>query len=300
VYEWHAWTDFLITRIVPAATRITASVLGGAAKVLAAVPPTAGVFLFHVDCTFSNRFPRDRANLIAGLDRRGITVWNGQVTDISKRHLQAVCVRAGMNTTATTASGDPREMVMIKTNLNSAGVRERYLTWWQRWRLGIELNGMICGREDYRVMRRSEVPASWWLDETLVVERYISNAENVWFRASVFLDHLVISRARFAEPVKRMYQGSERTNSRFLIRDGAAAQTHDDVAIPATVVNAIVPLLSQTALDFGTLDVACDDDGNAFVVDLNVTPFCRDGSDDIITHLRGAMNDRRSQYKRDA
>src|SRR4051812_48250337 len=100
VYEWQAWTDFLITRIVPS-TRITAGVLGSAARVLDAVPANARFFLFHVDCTVTHRFPRDRANLLSGLGRRGITVLNGSVTDISKRRLQATCVRAGLNTTAT-------------------------------------------------------------------------------------------------------------------------------------------------------------------------------------------------------
>jgi hypothetical protein len=286
VYEWHAWTNFLITRVVPGATRIAAAVLGSAAQVVTAVPQTTEAFLFHVDCTFSDRFPRDRAKLIEVLEHKGISVLNGHVTDISKRRLQVVCVRAGMNTTATMESGDAHDLVIVKTNLNSAGVRERCLTWWQRWRLGIELNRTIQGRDDYRVLCRSDVPRSWWTDQTMVIERYISNSENSWFRAYIFLDRLVISRARCPHLVKRMYHGTERTNSRFLIRNGIAVPSGNDFPIPEPVLNAVVTLCSNVSLDFGTLDLACDDDGNAFVVDLNVTPFCRDGADDIIAHLR--------------
>jgi hypothetical protein len=291
VYEWRAWTNFLITRVVPNAIRVSASVFDSAEDVVPRVPITAGMFLFHVDCTFSQRFPKDRSKLIAALTRHQVRVLNGNITNISKRYLHALCVRAGLNTAATTEAGDAAELLIVKTNLNSAGTPERGCKWWQRWMMGVRLTDDIQGREEYRVMPRREVPRPWWTDRRLVIEHYVSNASQVWFRAYVFLDRLVVSQARCRLPIKRMYHATDRTNSRFIIRDGRAVATHSDPAIPSTVLQAIVKTVAVAPLDFGTLDIGWDDDGRAFILDLNVTPFCRDGSEDIIDHLRSYEGD---------
>jgi hypothetical protein len=289
VYEWQAWKGFLITRLAPEATRIEATVLGSAERVLRDLPASATSLLFHIDCTFSDRFPRNRAGLVSALKRRGIAVLNGGITDISKRRLQATCVRAGLNTTAATVSGPPEELVIVKTNLNSAGLPERYLTWWQRAILGIRLNRMISDREGYLILARADVPVTCWTDPTLAIERYVFNREGVWFRAYLFRDRLVVSRARCARPIRRMYHGSDRTNSRYVISEGVAVPVRGDFAVPKGVLDAIVTLASEVRLDFGTMDIVCDDDGSAFIVDLNVTPFCRDGAEDIIEHLRATV-----------
>jgi hypothetical protein len=286
VYEWNAWTDFLITKVVTNALRISARLGHDTRRVMAALPADTRTFLFHLDCTRTSRFPRDRSSLVTALAGRGVKMLNVSLDDISKRRLQQVCGTIGLNTVGATRQGDPQQLVIVKTDLNSAGVRERYLSRWQRWRMGIRLSETITGREDYRVLRRCEVPPEWWNDNTLQIERYVTNCENAWYRAYVYLDRLVVSRASSEVPVKRMYHASERSNTAFVIDEDGVTSASASHPIPSTVLHAIVQLTRAARLDFGTLDLVVDESGEAFVVDLNVTPFCRDGSEEVISHLQ--------------
>ena len=72
IYQWNAWNNFLLPRLLPNSIRIDARVTDRAATVLRQVPKTTPLFAFHIDCTITARFPRERNELTRRLSESGV------------------------------------------------------------------------------------------------------------------------------------------------------------------------------------------------------------------------------------
>src|SRR6266536_4334411 len=164
VYAHSFWTGSLLHGILPRAHCVTVCLGEDSPDVLARLPVTCRAFVFHVNLTLSARVPLDRDRLVQELRARDIVVRNAMVCDISKRAVQRDCARAGAASIVAPPDGDPDELVLVKTDYNYHGVRERELTVQQRRTLGYESPHDLPSRaeSDYRVVRRREVPKAVW------------------------------------------------------------------------------------------------------------------------------------------
>jgi hypothetical protein len=279
LYQWGTDSRFLVHHVLQLKKCLTASPADTAKDVwermqASGQPITA--FIFHINVTVTRNWPVDRPRLLDCLDRNGIVTLNGNLTDISKRHIENVVAALSFPGVTLRGHVDPDLIVIVKTNSNYGGKSEI--------RLGKELyrpdgpegSGNPSG---YWLTRFRDVPERILADRNLVVQRYISNDENVIYRAYVLLDQVVISRAVNPSPIKKMHRGLKRENY-FLKRSnpssGLIGQIRDQVCAMAVAVG----------MDFGAMDVVVSNDGIPYVIDVNSTPGWGDESQpDIIEHL---------------
>jgi hypothetical protein len=273
IYEWEAWSQFKIARAVPEATRLTACPEEHAHEVLARCPPKTVAFVFHLNATFSSRFPLERSDLVAGLEARGVAALNATVVDISKRHVQAQCTALGLPVAGATAEGDPNERVIIKTNHNFGGRAERLLTTQQLDALGIPRPSAIVSTAfAYQVMRRGDVPSAWWSDPALAIERYIENRWNRIYRAGFAGRRFEVLRMINPNALKKV-NDPERTEKVAVLCDRDQLQSGSARGIEPAVGEAIVRFVDGAGMDFGAIDVMTNDAGQPFVLDVNATPY---------------------------
>ena len=160
--------NFLLPRLLPNSIRIDAHVTDRAAAVMRHVPETARLFAFHIDCTNTARFPLERDELTRRLRESGTRVLNEGVTDI-EAPLEQMCASLGLPTVSATEQGPADELLIVKTDLNSAGLPESRLGFWDRERLRV-LSRKIIADGKIITLARSDIPAHWWKDDTLVIE----------------------------------------------------------------------------------------------------------------------------------
>jgi hypothetical protein len=289
IYEWDAWWQFKLVRAVPEAGRLTATPGESADEVLARCPPGASAFAFHINATYSVEFPHRRAALVSGLEARGIVPINASVVDISKRWVQAQCAASGLPVAAASVDGDADERVIVKTDQNYGGRSERLLTEAQRTALGLSRPSTeVSSAHEYPVMPRRDVPAAWWADPALAIERYIANRAHVIYRVSVAGNRVDILRIVNPQLIKKV-DGAQTVTTLFGTRDQLERGTVS--GLEADVGRTIVRFLAQARMDFCGLDVVADDVGRAYVIDVNTTPF------GLINSLRRLMNMRRGLFE---
>lgn len=285
VLEWNAWRGFLVGALFPGARRVPVELGDTGREVLARIPPGTHTVLPHVDLSRTGDVPRERAELVAALRERGIRVLNEHVVDITKRRLQEVCAGLGLPSTRTGPDGPPDELLLVKTDLNSGGKKERSVHPSRRRRLGIgPVSARIRGADDYRVLRRREVPPAWWDDPTLCLERYVANSRDAFYRAYVVDRQLVVSRAVSPLRVRRMEGELERTNH--LFRDFAPADGTPPTPLPAGMLETLRAFVAGFRLDYGALDLVEDEEGRSYVVDVNDTPYWgSEWQEGVLEHL---------------
>jgi len=203
---------------------------------------------------------------VTELRRRDVDVWNAFVTDISKRRVQQVCRGAGLPCAATTKEGDPDELVIVKSNANFGSKSERALSRREREKLHIqEPQALFRSELAYLVAPRRDVPDGLWQDEGLAIERYIHNAEHLFYRLRFVFDTWVISEVINPHYIKKM---ENCTSQKTFLVDRWDRSSR----LPDGLMTIAARFIDAFRLDFGALDVTLDDRGDFYVVDANPTP----------------------------
>lgn len=273
IYEWPRWQSALALELAPQAVRISARPNDTVDAICRRMSADVKVFIFHIDATFTAEFPLCRRELIEKLTVRGIHVINGEVTDISKRTIQRLCRKLGMNSVATSGEGDPDELLILKTNHNCGAWVERRSSRKRRRALGMgKLSTVIRGHLDYKVLPRREMDDAWWLDDQLIVEKYVDNRKHRFFRIYILLDRIVISDVVEHTAIRKMANYESRRNS-FLLRDGGGVEViHRASDFAPDAVTQVLRLADEMSLSYGSLDVMMDDAGECYIIDVNATP----------------------------
>ncbi len=300
VLEYHAWPDqgYAIRVLEPHALPVRLRPGEAAARVLADVPDDARTVMMHVDASRTNGFIAQAPALWDALRHRGIRVLNARATDIRKSTLHARCEALGVPSARTPRDGAPDERVIIKTNLNSAGAPERLLA---RQANGLgrqfaqELNAGMRDASDYRICRRDEVPATVWTDPTLVVERFISNPDGLYFRVHTVGRATCVAEIWNTFDIKKGTTGVVRRFNHFYWRtaagDEAVGPSHETAGRVAALVRRVH---DGMGIDYGATDCVMDDTtGELVVVDANKTPGAGSMAKrpDIVEHLRRGFDD---------
>jgi hypothetical protein len=287
IYDWRAWHQFMLVRMVPEGIRLTARVGESAVEVLGRLPTSVDAFAFHLNMTHTAAVPTDRAALIRELAVRGIVPLNGAVTDISKAGVQAQCRAFGLPTASADRQGDPSERVIVKTNLNFGGRAERQLAPAQLAAVGNPpLSGAVPDWTGYQVIRREQVLASWWDDPALAIERFIDNRADQFYRVNFAGDHVVILRLTNPNPLKKIRNSTARVDV-YCRTDELGAGAVAGIAAPVAAV--IAQYLERSGMDFGALEVIPDDAGQAFIIDVNSTCYAAVLNLWILAYLRRGL-----------
>jgi citrate lyase gamma subunit len=289
VYRWLTSDDFLIGSLVPNATVVEANPTQDTEDVIRALPNDAAFFHFHLNCTITRQFPLARETLLDTLVERGIRTVNASVTDISKSRIHTVLKELGLPSAAATRKGSADEKLFVKTNLNFGGDSEWALSEDQRGALGIPGgSSLIYNPNHYQVLPRGEIPVLWWADPSLVIERYITNSQDRWYRAFVNYSRLVICELT-SEAVVKKVGGSQHLQSWSLETSSEESQEAAPPSHLMPMVRSLRAFIGRMGLDFGAVDVLLDDDARPFIIDVNTTPAYNHPIPGLVESLRKAV-----------
>ena len=288
-YEWYTSESFLIHSVDPNRILISAELDDDPKLVIKQLTGQEKYFLFHINCTKTERFPRLRQELLEQLKASGMMLLNDHLTDISKRTVQKCCRDLGLNSTLATREGDPSEAVMVKSNLNFAGKTESGLSDADREFLGLgSQSQLIWDPYHYVVKRRDEIEDALWDDENHICETYIENSDDKWYRAYVVMDRIVLCEMTNSLQVKKVGESK-------LVKVWSITVTGDQFeevsgkAFPEQMVRDLVIFQRGFHLDFGTIDIVVSDTGAPYIIDINSTPAYNNEVDDLADHLRQAF-----------
>jgi len=251
IYQWPLDGGYLLHGLVPEAALVAAKPEHTVDAVLRLISPGAGVFLFHIDATFTGAFPLCRRALIEALERRGIRTVNGGATDISKNSIQRHCRELGLNTTAIDRSGAPDEMLIVKSNYNFGAWGEKRLSRRQRRLLGTGEISSIVGHElDYKILPRRRIPEAWWTDRGLVVEKFIENSQERYFKVYLALERIAVSDITDPDRIKKAAGGAKRVHSLFTAAPDGIQVVQKGSEFPERVLYDSIKIASRMSVDF--------------------------------------------------
>jgi hypothetical protein len=266
-----------------------------AAAILHKLPERLTHFIFQLNCTDTTRFIRSKDVLLRGLEERGVRVINGRVVDISKRRLQQICLEHGLHATIAAEDGDPEERLIVKTNMNAAAAIERkVLNPLDRERLAIAESGPLLTSirarfNNYPVLSRREIPAEWFSDNQLIIEHFVENRFDRFYRVHVLFDRIAVTDAICSGPTKKLGEHvSDKVTTFYRARDLGSRLIENSIGSVLQQVRMVQQFLQ---FDFAGIDVVIDDDGRPFVIDVNTTPFAGPTAPDnpIIQYLSQAV-----------
>jgi hypothetical protein len=298
IYDWSScWNDTLIRNIAPRARRIHAVMEENPQALAARLPRRARTVLVHLDITDNTPFIADPAEFIRVLAQHDVSVLNGNARDIRKRTVQSCCENHGLPSVTAVIAGDPDEMLIVKTDLNTGGTREQRLSDAQKGRFGLPVSiSRLKGPDGYYIARRAELGADVWNDPDLVVQRFVQNPLGRFFRIYVAINAVVISEAYAGSPIKRIGNVVRRHNH-WLWREGEIlkASSGNNSKLPAALLQTAGVFMDRFHLDYGAIDVVESERGDFYVIDVNKTPFWdNEHQPGLLKHLRqGFQNDAR-------
>jgi len=270
IYEWGAWDHYLFPMLFKSAFRIKADIVQKNDAILDQISESNGYFLFHINLSETTQFFEDKEMLCSDLKLRNIRYLNKGVSNISKSFVQDMCLHLKLNSTRALQNGDPNELLIIKSNNNFGGLNENKLTEPQRIKLGI-INTSLDRKFEYIITKRYEVEPSIWQDKSCVIEKYISNLDNLFYRVYKLNSRFVISEVINLDQIKKMYSGIKRTNYYFDTSDKNLFGTIREEIKELSLI--IDKFCTCFRLDFGALDIVKNDKNQFYIIDVNNTPY---------------------------
>jgi hypothetical protein len=274
VYNWRTWAGYLLPTLFRKAISIDAKPGDSAEDILVRLPSDFTHFAFHLCLSLKDRFPTSRGYLVEELNARGISVLNGYVVNTTKRYLHAVCHKAGLPCLAAGQDGPLEELLIAKSNCNYGAEAERRLEPALRKVLALaEPSISIANSMDYHILRRCDVPMEFWRDPGIILERFVSNVNDIFFRVHVCGRHVVVERVIDPLPIKKMPVGLS-CKKAFLYRSGQELVCiNSEFECSTTLISMLGVFIEEFRLDFGALDVVYEEPDAYFVIDVNDTPY---------------------------
>ena len=127
---------------------------------------------------------------------------------------------------------------------------------------------MIRNWDCYFRARRSDIDPALWHDTSVVIERYIENHEQSFYRVYCFGESIVVVKAHSSKLIKKIDEHLEDRNT-YLTRDQIMGKTCD---IPMPLQKTIRRFIRSYPIDYFCLDIV-HDTSHFFIIDLNLTPY---------------------------
>ena len=113
--------------------------------------------------------------------------------------------------------------------------------------------------------------ADVWNDPAIVVEKYISNSENSFYRVYFSGQQVIIVKAFAQGDIKKLSNDPRDTN---FVTDLAHLKAGTDcLEISAALKRDVATFVENTPVEFGCIDMVHDGNGNHYIIDLNLTPY---------------------------
>ena len=275
VLEWRAWEGFLLTHVLgDDAERIEVDPFRELpSEEFDRICDSFATVCFQINLSVRGRLPLRIRDLTNRFVERGVFVVNGFVQDIRKSTLQKHLETIGLNSVRVTPSGSSHEVLIVKTDLNYGGDLERHLPPESIAAAGFEhlISPEIKGAYYYKTVLREMLPAEIWDDPAIMIEKYIDNAENSFYRVYFSGERVIIVKAFAARIIKKLSNDPRDTNYVTDLEHLKAGK--DELELSENLKRDLVTFLEQTAVEFGCLDIVHDGNDNHYIIDLNLTPY---------------------------
>jgi hypothetical protein len=274
VLEWRAWNGFLLSHVLGRhAARIeTDPFREFPSEEFDRICGSFTTVCFQINLSVRSRLPLRVCDLTNRFIERGIYVVNGLVQDIRKSTLHAHLGAIGLHSLKAAPSGPSDEILFVKTDLNYGGDLERWLPPDSIAAGGLEhLVAPDFGAYHYQTVKRGKLPEDIWADPAMVVEKYVTNAENSFYRAYFSGKQVIIVEAFAQGIIKKLSSDPRDTN--FVTDLEHLKAGSDELEISATLKRDVATFVENTPLEFGCIDIVHDGHDNHYIIDLNLTPY---------------------------
>jgi hypothetical protein len=274
VLEWRAWEGFLLTHILgDDAVRIETDPFQEFPSVqFDRVCDSFTTVCFQINLSVRGRLPLRVRDLTNRFVERGVSVVNGLVQDIRKSTLHAHLEAIGLSSPKAAPTGPDDEILFVKTSLNYGGDLERWLPPESIAAGGLEhLVSPEIGAYQYKTVERGKLQESIWKDPAIVVEKFVANSENSFYRVYFSGERIIIVEAFAPGTIKKLSNDARDTN--FVTDLEHLKAGTDELSISATLKRDVATFVENTPVEFGCIDIMHDGYDNHYIVDLNLTPY---------------------------
>jgi len=274
VLEWRAWDGFLLAHVLgDDAVRIESDPFREfPSEQFDRICDSFTTACFQINLSVRGRLPLLIRYLTNRFVERGIYVVNGLVQDIRKSTLHAHLEAIGLPSLKAAPTGSSDEILFVKSNLNYGGDLERWLPPESIAAGGFEhLVSPDFGAYHYKTVERGMLEESTWTDPAIVVEKYVANSENSFYRVYFSGDRIIIVRAFAPGIIKKLSSDSRDTN--FVTDLEHLKAGTDELSISATLKRDVATFVEKTPVEFGCIDIVHDGYDKHYIVDLNLTPY---------------------------
>jgi hypothetical protein len=274
VLEWRAWKGFLLAHVLgDDAVRIETDPFSEfPSGQFDRISDSFNIVCFQINLSVRSRLPLGIRELTRRFVDRGIHVVNGVVQDIRKSTLHAHLEAIGLASLKALPAGPGDEILFVKTDLNYGGDLERWLPPEQIAAVGFEslISGDI-GAYHYSTVKRELARESIWTDPAIVVEKYISNSEDSFYRVYFSGEQVIIVKAFAPGIIKKLSNDARDTN---FVTDLEHLKAGTDNLPTSRALKAdVARFVENTPVDFGCIDMVHDGHDHHYIVDLNLTPY---------------------------
>lgn len=278
ILTYNGWNGYLASGLYPKipATELT---FGSRSTILEQVvqsPKVSPIVLLHFNVSCWTGVIDNLDAFVKSVEQAGGTIWNSSIRDIRKSSIQKFAKSIGLSTTLISKNVDRFIDVIIKTNVNALGRPELRLDDATLQKIGFETlrQSPVVEMSEYLVMPLQSVPSDMWNSPHLAIERFINCSEGLFYRVFFAGNRSILCEGRSDAQIKRMETASDRLD--FSLRRDLA---HDSItsallgSLRKNVFKSATLFANAFGLDFGSLDLVVDDDKQAYVVDVNPTPY---------------------------
>lgn len=282
VLEWRAWDGFLLAHVLgDDAVRIETDPFREFPSVqFDRVCDSFTIVCFQINLSVRGRLPLRIRDLTNRFLEQGVYVVNGLVQDIRKSTLHAHLEAIGLPSPKAAPSGPSDEILFVKTDLNYGGELERWLPPESIAAGGLEhLISPDFGAYHYKTVERGMLQEGIWADPAIVVEKYVTNAENSFYRVYFSGKQVIIVKAFAPAIIKKLSSDPRDTN--FVTDLEHLKGGTDDLSLSATLKRDVATFVENTPVEFGCIDIVHDGDDNHYIIDLNLTPYAGTKAHDV-------------------
>lgn len=275
VLEWRAWDRFLLNYVLrDEAVRIEVDPFRELpAEEFDRICDSFTTVCFQINLSVRKRLPLQIRDLTNRFKERGVYVVNGLVQDIRKSTLHAHLESIGLNSPKAAATGASDEMLFVKTSLNYGGDLERWLPPESIAAGGFEhlVSPDIRGAYYYRTVERGMLDAETWNNPAIVVEKFIANSENSFYRVYFSGQQVIIVQAFCPGDIKKISNDPRDTNYVSDLEHLKAGT--DRLELSPTLKRDVATFVDKSPVEFGCIDLVHDGNDNHYIIDLNLTPY---------------------------
>lgn len=274
ILEWQAWRGFLLTHVLgEQAARIeTDPFREFPSAQFDHICDSFTTVCFQINLSVRRRLPLQIRDLTDRFVERGVYVVNGLVQDIRKSTLQAHLESIGLPSLKAAQHGPSDEILFLKTDLNYGGELERWLPPETIEAVGLErLISSNIGSYRYTTVERGMIDESVWTDAAIVIEKYVTNKENSFYRVYFSGQRVIIVKAFAPGIIKKLSDDPRDTN--FVTDLEHLKAGTDELSLSATLKRDIATFVENTPVEFGCIDIVHDGRDKHYIVDLNLTPY---------------------------